>query len=490
VKLRGHRIELGEIEAELVRQPGVTNAVVVLSTRRSDGGELVAYVEAASAPPAPAVLRTALAEHLPAYMLPSAFVVVDALPLSSNGKIDRRRLPDPDPGHTAGGAAGEHDAPRDLLEQTIAAIWQEVLQRDGVGRTDNFFDLGGHSLTAVRMFAEIERRCGVRLPLAAIFKGATIEALAMEVRAREGDDEPWRSLVLLKPGTSARPLFLFPMVGGEVFSWKDLVAHLAPEQVVYGLQSLGLDGRQWSHRTLPDMAAHFIDEMRTVQAHGPYLLVGFCFGGAVALEVAHQLGEAGEEIALLAMVDVSRHVADAKLTGFQNSRRKWAKFRSQGKGGAVAWVIHRANNARIKTIKAVWWRVYDMAERHDRHLPRRLHKVRWVNQRAIHQWTAPPSPTRVVMFRRASLHREDSFYQGAVRSKLSDSGLDERIIGTDDIEHADMIREPAVRELAAAMTTVIAEVTERLADAGPTPATSASAAPAAAAATTTRLEAT
>ncbi len=470
VKLRGHRVELGEIEAALTCRPGVDAAVVVLSEIVEGDPQLVAYVQCphSGTCETPAELRSALVAVLPSYMVPATFVVLDALPLTPNGKVDRARLPDPTA--TDWSASSEYEPPSDLLEQTVVAIWQEVLNRTVIGRSDSFFELGGHSLSAVRMFAEIERRCGVRLPLATIFKGATVAAIAAEIREREGDQRPWRSLVMLRPGTGSGPaLFLCPMLGGEVFSWRDLVRHLSESQTVYGLQALGLDGRDWPLRSIEAMAAHFIAEMRTVHPHGPFLLGGFCFGGAVALEMAHQLVRAGEDVALLALVDVSRHVAAARTSAIDAHRHKLEKFRSQGKGGVGSWIVHRANNVRVKAIKRVWWSVYDRYERSERDLPRRMQNVRWVNQRAIDAWDAPPSPCRVTLFRRQSLALESSFYRGSLRDKLATRGLDELVIGDAALDHVDLIREPAVRELAQAFTDVIEQCSRRSDGGSPVP---------------------
>lgn len=184
VKLRGLRIELGEIDAVLRAHPQVAEAVCVLRSEPATGPRIVGYLVARDAPPAPAELRAWLGARLPDYMVPSAWVLLDALPLSPAGKIDRRALPAPVVERPAA-----RIAPRDADETAVVAIWSEVLGRDGLGVTDDFFDLGGHSLIATQVMTRLRERCGVMLPLRVLFEQTTVEAFAAAVRnARAGTD--------------------------------------------------------------------------------------------------------------------------------------------------------------------------------------------------------------------------------------------------------------------------------------------------------------
>ncbi len=175
VKIRGHRIELGEIEAVLSRQPGVKDAVVVARDDPGATAQLIGYVTAATgAAPDPATLRDALAGQLPAAMVPQHVLVLPALPLTPNGKVDRRALPDP----RAVIAVRPAAAPESQLEKTIAAIWAEVLGLPGVGTSDNFFDLGGHSLLVVQVQRRLREACGREVSITDMFRLPTVRALA------------------------------------------------------------------------------------------------------------------------------------------------------------------------------------------------------------------------------------------------------------------------------------------------------------------------
>jgi thioesterase domain-containing protein/acyl carrier protein len=220
--------------------------------------------------------------------------------LLSNGKTDRRALPAPD--RTRPELDKAFVAPRDDLEVQLAHIWEEVLGVRSVGVRDNFFELGGHSLAAVRLFALIETRLGRRLPLTAVFHGATVEHLARVLRQQVTPGPP-SSLVAIQPGGSRRPLFLVHPAGGHVFPYIRLAQLLGPDQPCYGLQARGLEDGQDPHTRIEDMAAHYIQALQTLQPTGPYLLGGWSMGGVIAFEMAQQINAQGQRVALLASLD-------------------------------------------------------------------------------------------------------------------------------------------------------------------------------------------
>jgi thioesterase domain-containing protein/acyl carrier protein len=193
-------------------------------------------------------------------------------------------------------------APRDELEHELTHIWEGVLGIHSIDVKDNFFDLGGTSLHAVSLFAEIERKFGKNLPLATLFQAATVREIANLMR-QEHWLAPWQALVAIQPKGSKPPIFYMHPGGGNVLVYRDLALNLGPEQPVYGLQARGLDGKISLHTPIEDKAAHFLAQIRTVQPEGPYFLAGLSHGGSIAWEMAQQLHAQGEKVALLALFD-------------------------------------------------------------------------------------------------------------------------------------------------------------------------------------------
>jgi len=311
VKIRGVRIEPGEINAVLARYPGV-NACVVIA-RRDDGSDLylAAYIVSDNKDKLiVSDLREYLEQRLVAAMIPRAFIFMDELPRTPNGKIDRRALPAP---QLSDLATGNFIAPRDELELKLVKIWERLLNTSPIGVQDNFFDVGGHSLLAVRLFAQIKKVVGIDLPLATLFHAPTIEKLA-ELLRDDGWRPAWSSLVPMQPEGTNPPLFCVHAVGGNVLSLRDLARHLGKDQPFYALQSKGLDGMQTPPSKVEDMARYYIEEIQTVQPSGPYYLVGQSSGGIVAFEMAHQLLDQGHEVAFLALIDTYEPRRQESLT--------------------------------------------------------------------------------------------------------------------------------------------------------------------------------
>jgi amino acid adenylation domain-containing protein len=295
VKVRGFRIELGEIETVLARHPGIVEAVVV--ARGSDAeAELAAYVTARGEAVAAHELRQYLGETLPAYMVPATVTTLEAFPLTPNGKVDRKALPEPVRERSSG---HELIAPRTDMERRLASTWERELGIHPIGVTDNFFDLGVNSIVAATLFAAIEQDLGDGLPLGAIFRAPTIETLAKLIEDGESSSR-WTSLIPIQPQGSRTPIFCIHGGAGTILHLARLARALGPEQPFYGLQSRGLYGGSPPLRTVEKMATHYLSEMRQVHPGGPWLLGGYCFGSLVAFEIAQRLVAEGEEVRLLA----------------------------------------------------------------------------------------------------------------------------------------------------------------------------------------------
>lgn len=360
VKIRGYRIELGEVEMALRGLDGVGEAAVVVRDRGEK--HLVAYVAPAGhAVLDPAKIQAGLRARLPGFMLPRHTEILTALPLTANGKVDRRALPEPDLQRTPG---RKSVPPRGLLEWQLLRIWQELFGREDIQVEDNFFELGGHSLLAARLAGRVEERLGCQLPIAALFQSPTIAALARRL-TEENWASAWSSLVPLQPLGSRPPLFFVHGWGGDVYGFLDMAQRLAPDQPAYGLQAVGLDGRAERHTTVEQMAAHYVREVRSFQPEGPYYLTGFSMGGLIALEMAQQLYQQHARVAFLGLLDTSPKSVPWTVYGrtlvpylFQRSRyhlRHWARLPHRDRFSYLqrCWTILRQRISRNRAAPAV-----------------------------------------------------------------------------------------------------------------------------------------
>ncbi|MBK4989947.1 non-ribosomal peptide synthetase [Pseudomonas sp. S36] len=285
VKIHGLRIELGEIQACLTALDGVNEAVVVARE-----GQLLAYFTGDAYTSED--MRGALGSQLPAFMLPAQFVHLPALPLSPNGKLDRKALPVPQTQAHRSYVAPEGDA-----ERLLAAIWGELLGVAQVGRHDDFFELGGHSLAAIRLVDRMGK-AGMPVTLNDVFQRPSVALLA----AHAGEPTARAPAVItVRPGSTEAPLFLVHEFSGLDFYFPVLGQHLAGEFALYGLPGVPADQPQPS--TLECLARYHIQQLRTVQPHGPYRLAGWSFGGVLAFEMANQLRGADETVAFVGLID-------------------------------------------------------------------------------------------------------------------------------------------------------------------------------------------
>jgi acyl carrier protein len=220
--------------------------------------------------------------------------------IPADGALDRHAVAKATEQHTRGDPSDA--APRDELERQLTAIWERALGVQPISIKENFFQLGGDSLLAIRVFYQIEKALGKHLPLATLFEAPTIEELASVLRQEQWSPR-WSALVEIQASGAKPPFFLVHGHGGHVLLFYNLARQLGPDQPFYGIQAVGLDGREPPYTRFEDMARHYIDEMRSVQPKGPYFIGGYCLGGPVAYEMARQLREQGDSVALLVMLD-------------------------------------------------------------------------------------------------------------------------------------------------------------------------------------------
>ncbi|WP_051969806.1 hybrid non-ribosomal peptide synthetase/type I polyketide synthase [Kitasatospora azatica] len=366
VKIQGHRIELGEVEAALLRRPDVHAAAAVAEGERGGPRRLVGYAVSRTSEEE---LREALGRELPGYMVPARIVLLDELPLTDNGKVDRRRLPSPAETAPRSGAAV---APRDAAEQLLAGIWAEFFEptdRPAEGTADffdvtaNFFDLGGDSMLAVRMMARIRQRTGRSLPVATLLARPTVESLAEALREQPGEqrgEEGRAALVTVRGAGTRPPLILVHPVGGDVLCYAGLGALLEEDQPLHALQYPDLEP---APRTVAELAAHYADAITERFPDGPYRLGGWSMGGVIALEIARLLAGRGRTVELVAAVDLleppgrAEPAADAALlarfahdlAGLAGS--DWnpgpAEFEPTGERSPIEELLTRAQQAAV-----------------------------------------------------------------------------------------------------------------------------------------------
>ncbi|MFJ9737046.1 amino acid adenylation domain-containing protein [Streptomyces sp. NPDC101166] len=316
MKIRGFRVEPGEIEAVLAEHPSVRACAVLLRGERLTGYVVAARDGAADEAAAVAELDAYARTRLPGHMVPSAWVLLDALPLTRNGKLDRAALPAPDAGRTLRREASR--PPRGATETRLARIWEGLLGTGPVGAHDDFFAAGGHSIDALRLIGRINEAFGERLSVSTVMEHPTVARQAQALRARHRPGRP-DTVVRIRPDGDMAPLFLVHPVGGNVLCYRALAASLRPGRPVYGLTAPGLTAPHppapgsvgsgpavpEDPATVPALAAAHVAALREVRPHGPYHLAGWSLGGLLAYEMAHQLRTDGEEVATLTLLDTA-----------------------------------------------------------------------------------------------------------------------------------------------------------------------------------------
>jgi amino acid adenylation domain-containing protein len=296
VKIRGFRIELGEIEARLAECEGVSEVNVIAREDSPGDKRLVAYF-IAGANVRPEALRAHLLASLPEYMVPAAYVRLDRMPLTHNGKLDRKALPAPD---SRAYALDAYEAPTGPVEEKLARIWAGVLGLNRISRNANFFDLGGHSLLAIKMLTLIEAEFGHSLNLTSLFSAPSIATLGQLLQQGGSPSISSPHVVSIQP-EGTKPA-LFAITAPTLY--RDIAGHLGNTQPVIGLEPFNPAKRlQLRYSRLEDVAGEFVKLIREIQPQGPYAVIGWCIGGALAFETAQQLVQMGHEVSFIGIID-------------------------------------------------------------------------------------------------------------------------------------------------------------------------------------------
>jgi aspartate racemase len=461
VKIHGYRIELGEIQYLLNQHPAVRESVVLAIPDSTGDKRLAAFVTPSGREPLETdALRAHLKRSLPDYMVPAAFAVLDRLPLSPNGKVDRRALPAPGPD----GRDQHHTyvAPRTPIEEQLSVIWCELFHLERISIHDNFFELGGHSLLAVRLFDRIRKTFNTNLPLATLFQAPTLEKLSALIR-----DAGWAPstdcLIPIRSQGSRPPLFLVHAGGRAPLCYYRLTLHMGHDQPIYALKASSATGLS-PLSNVEDLAIYFLREIRTVQAQGPYHIAGFCFGGTVAFEMARRLVAGGQKVNLLALLEcyspdyrrswrmtiaaVKQHVNNLRRHGWREKQTYVIDRLRLLKGYIRSWLLLH-QSARYSEFDDSTWNELAYAAAFT----------------AYHRYRPQEYPGRVVLFK-AEDHTE-GFYVDPAGSWLRyiKGGLSVRTIPG---VHNTILEEPHVRTLAHELRAALDEVLPResAADAG------------------------
>ena len=327
VKIRGLRVELGEIEGALAQHPDVVQATVVVRADRAGQPQLVGYARVDENRPAPdpQQLRSHLATLVPPFMVPTYVMVLAEFPLTANGKVDRKRLPEPATDEQLSAAA----PPRTVVEAVLVDMFGSLLNLPSVGVDESFFDLGGNSLQAMRLVAALRGDLAVDLDLSAIFLAPSAARLAAVLRDKHGlDDAPLSDadpaadpdepsavvadpgdvpgtgpLVRLSEGTGTAPLYLLHPISGTVYGYAALARELADDYQVWGVEAAGVREGSRPARSLEAMIDSYVEAIRGAQPVGPYRLAGWSIGGLIAQRIADRLSATGEHVAFVALLD-------------------------------------------------------------------------------------------------------------------------------------------------------------------------------------------
>lgn len=292
VKVRGMRVEIGEIEYAINEIANVEQAVVI-PIKEDNNIRLIAFIkESIGSEINNDFIKEYLSKKIPAHMIPNEIILITSFPLTPNGKIDRLKLSEYIPRKDE----IKVDFPINDIESKLLSLWQNVLRKNIISVNDDFFSIGGDSLSAVNLFILIEKVFQKHLPISILYQAPTISKLAKILAESSKDKIDFKSLVPIKPEGKKSPMFFIHGAGGNILLYKDLIKHLDPEIPMYGLQSKGLNGKDKILHSIEEMASHYLDEIKKIQPSGPYIFGGYCMGGTIAIEMAQNLKNQGEKV--------------------------------------------------------------------------------------------------------------------------------------------------------------------------------------------------
>lgn len=455
IKLRGFRIELGEIETVLAGYPGFKNVVVIAREYSPGDKRLVAYiVNSDKDQPKSSDIKMYLKSKIPDYMIPSDYVFLSEIPLTPSGKADKKSLPEPE--SVRSNESNNYEEPKDELELQLVKIWEKVIGIKPVGVNDNFFEIGGHSLLALRVFGYIEKLTGKKLALSTLFDYPTVRQIA-DVLKSEGWVRPWKSLVAVKPGGSKIPFFCVPPAAGTALHFQAMVKYISKDQPFYVLESLGLDGIEQPHSDLIEMATHYVKEIRTLQPDGPYLLGGRCFGGRVVFEMAQQLTKLGQKVALLAIFDTWPPFI-APPPSYVPPKRDTKHFMERSfhhlKSGEL-WTV--AANYTSNKYGKIKWKIQNKLEYTFSSKRKKLFKnIMLMHFNAQDRYVATKYPGKITLIECATFKEE---YREGWRN-LAEGGFEYYVVP--DTDHKTIVKEPKLKDFTEKLNFVLEKTHKEL----------------------------
>ena len=441
INLLGYRIEPGDVRAALMTHPLVQECVVEAPIRPHGDRQLVAYV-GVMGPITATELRCHVADLLPAHMIPGQFEILSHLPLTPNGKIDVAALPavssmPPDEAP---------DRPPTPAEERLADLWRELLCRERVGINESFFALGGNSLLSVILLDRIQRDYGRLLPLSAFLHSPTVAQMA-QLLEHDPAQEPQADgcLVPLQERGWAPPLFLIHGIGGGVLNYRSLAEFLGSDQPCYALQAPALAGLPHEFETIEEVADRYLREVRQLQPTGPYYLGGQSFGGTVAYEMARQLRSAGEEVALIALLDTRGPGYPRYRPLLQRLVCHLKQFWSNDTAARKEYLRVRLGAVKEILVRALLFRLYRRLSSPSGTLPKVLQDIGLSHTEASRQYRRLPIHIPLVLFRAAEQP------PGAYADPYC--GWSELVQGPFEVvdvpgDHVSLVEEPHVRVLA------------------------------------------
>jgi acyl-CoA synthetase (AMP-forming)/AMP-acid ligase II/thioesterase domain-containing protein/acyl carrier protein len=452
----GQKVSPTEIDDALLAHPDIADAAAFPMSHSTLGEEIAAAVVMADgATLERSELNQFLSDRLAAHKLPRRLFFVPEIQKGPTGKPQRHMLAEAFGSESSRETANKPSGFRHatLLERQLQKLWAEALGCNWVSLHDDFFTLGGDSLRAVELFLSIERTLGQPLPRSVLFEASTVADMARRIEASTAN----RCVVPIQPNGRRPPLFCVHDVNGEILNYRALARHLGENQPLYGLQSVGLDAREMPLTSIEDIAARYITEMREVQPVGPYYIGGYSMGGWIAYEMAQQLIDVGELVALLALFDTHAGQGRRYVMPMQWVRNHHERIASLAAREIPRYLAKRIRNAGVLATTALRERLFagawQLYAARKREMPKFLLRPTEANLMARRTYTPKPYAGNVVLFKAAPY----ALMHSGIYDGWGDLVQGELAVRDIAGQHSEILEEPYVRTLAAALADCLAE---------------------------------